>query len=101
MAVTINSRDLEPVSANLRVRYRDTDGVVKTHTAATLTAATALLNTLGFSAATASTMRTGYAKSGAMFLDANDGNYQTTWVTGVAPKYATELYNSILFTDET
>lgn len=107
MAFTFNSRTLDYRSANIKVKYRDTDGIVKTAGPTELDASsgalrTTLLTKAGVAATTTKARKTGYSKNGSQqVLDTGGGVYVNTWTGGTQPAYTTVLTNTNFLADTT
>lgn len=100
--VTINGRALDTVSANIKVRKRNDDGEVVTLDRAAFLADTDLHATMGITANTTKTLKTGYAQDGGNnYLDEDGNNLISTWQSGKSPSYLTEIRNTNLFNDAT
>lgn len=100
-----SGRDLNYVSANVRIKYRDSDGVVREYTKADLLADTAkqteILTKIGIVGATRiENRKLNYSVNGSsQVLDTAGGVYQSTWKTGTKIAYTTTPYQSSLFID--
>ena len=102
---TFNSRTYDYRSANIKVKYRDADGVVKTAGPTELDASsgalrTTLLTKAGVAATTVRNRKTGYSKNGSnQVLDTGGGVYVNTWTGGTQPAYTTAAINANFLID--
>lgn len=105
--ITVNTRDLDFVSANVKVRLRDpATGKPTVYSSAEIladnTVETVLTDLVAPSANTEVAKKTAYAvDGGGNVLDTEDNIYANTYATGKSIKYTTTDYNSNLFLDVT
>lgn len=102
--VAHNGRDLEYVGADVKVRFRDADGVVRTYTKAQLDAdaakETEILTAMGISGTTITQQTTAYDVDESSNVLDEDGNIlANTWATGKKRRVTTKDVNTNLFND--